>query len=214
MGEPHFRSTHTASAPVIRDSSRRHTGVVALLRRARAKTSIAVTAAIGLVFGGVIADVPARASDEPRDSPQPGFGGSRPVSSPNPAKPGEIRPRTHTVEAGDTLSTIASRYGISTAGLLTANGLSWKTMIFAGQVLHIPQFSSDPYDRSEPEVLSRYRVAAGDSLASIASFYGVQPLALMTANGLGPQSRLVVGQRLVVPNAEIMGEIPAPGASN
>ena len=213
MAEPHFRVTHTASVPIVRDSARRQTGMLAFIRKARTKTSIAVTAAIGLVFGAVAADAPARASDEPRDSPQPGFGGARPVSSPNPAKPGEVRPRTHTVESGDTLSTIAARYGISTAGLLTANGLSWKTMIFAGQVLHIPQFSSDPYDRSEPEVLSRYRVAAGDSLASIASFYGVQPLALMTANGLGAQSRLVVGQRLVIPNADIMGDIPAPGTS-
>lgn len=186
--------------------------MIGFIRKARAKTSIAVTAAIGLVFGAVSAHVPAQAADEPRESPQPGFGGSRPVSSPNPAKPGEIRPRTHTVESGDTLSTIAGRYAISTAGLLTANGLSWKTMIFAGQVLHIPQFSSDPYDRSEPELLSRYRVAAGDSLSSIASFYGVQPQALMSANGLGPQSRLVVGQKLVIPNAEIMGDIPAPGA--
>ena len=84
-------------------------------------------------------------------------------------------------------------------------------MIFAGQVLHIPQFSSDPYDRSEPDVIARYRVAAGDSLASIAHFHGVQPLALMSANGLGPQSRLVVGQRLVIPNAEIMGDLPASG---
>lgn len=208
----HYRSTHTASAPTVRNGSRNSTGVVEIARRVRAKTSVAIAAILGLFFGAVSADAPARAADEPRDSPQPGFGGSRPVSSPNPARPGESRPRTHTVEPGDTLSTIAGRYGVSTAGLLTANGLSWKTMIFAGQVLHIPQFSSDPYDRGEAEALSRYRVAAGDSLASIASFYGVQPLALMTANGLGPQSRLVVGQRLVIPNADVMGDIPAPDA--
>jgi len=183
---------------------------MALLRRAKTTTSIAVAATLGLLFGGAVSGSPALAADEPRDSPQPDFGGSRPVASPNPAKPGEVRPRTHTVIAGDTLSAIAGRYGVSTAGLLTANGLSWKTMIFAGQVLHIPQFSSDPYDRSEPAVLARYRVAAGDSLSSIASFYSVQPIALMSANGLGPQSRLVVGQRLVIPNAEVMGDLPAP----
>jgi LysM repeat protein len=208
----HFRSTHSAATPIIPDSVRAPRGVFSLFRKARTATSLAVAATVGLLFGAGVGASPAAASDEPRDAPQPGFGGSRPVSTPNPAKPGETRPRIHSVAAGDTLSAIAGRYGVSTAGLLTANGLSWKTMIFAGQVLHIPQFSSDPYDRSEPEVLSRYRVAAGDSLASIASFYGVQPVALMTANGLGPQSRLVVGQRLVIPNAEIMGELPAPGA--
>jgi LysM repeat protein len=185
---------------------------MSIFRKARTRTSLAVAATFALIFGTTaISNSPAIGSDDPRETPQPGFGGSRPVATPNPAKPGEVRPRTHTVVAGDTLSAIAGRYGVSTAGLLTANGLSWKTMIFAGQVLHIPQFSSDPYDRSEPEVLSRYRVAAGDSLASIASFYGVQPIALMTANGLGPQSRLVVGQRLVIPNAEVMGDLPAPG---
>lgn len=208
--ERQFRSTHSAATPIVRDSDRAPRGIMALLRRAKTTTSLAVAATVGLLFGGAVGASPALAADEPRESPQPDFGGSRPVTSPNPAKPGEVRPRTHTVVAGDTLSAIAGRYGVSTAGLLTANGLSWKTMIFAGQVLHIPQFSSDPYDRSEPEVLSRYRVAAGDSLASIAAFYGVQPLALMSANGLGPQSRLVVGQRLVIPNAEVMGDLPAP----
>lgn len=212
MVEQHFRSTHSAATPIVRDSVRAPRGLRGILRKARTSTSLAIAATVGLIFGATIADAPARAADEPRDTPQPGFGGARPVATPNPAKPGEVRPRTHTVIAGDTLSSIAGRYGVSTAGLLTANGLSWKTMIFAGQVLHIPQFSSDPYDRSEPEVISRYRVAAGDSLASIASFYGVQPIALMTANGLGPQSRLVVGQRLVIPNADVMGDLPAPGA--
>lgn len=208
--ERQFRSTHSAATPIVRDSDRAPRGILALLRRAKTTTSIAIAATVGLLFGGAVGSSPSLAADEPRESPQPDFGGSRPVASPNPAKPGEVRPRTHTIVAGDTLSAIAGRYGVSTAGLLTANGLSWKTMIFAGQVLHIPQFSSDPYDRSEPEVLSRYRVAAGDSLASIAAFYGVQPLALMSANGLGPHSRLVVGQRLVVPNADVMGDLPAP----
>ena len=210
--ERQFRSTHSAATPIVPDSVRAPRGLMALLRRAKTTSSIAIAAAVGLLFGGAVGSSPALAANEPRETPQPDFGGSRPVATPNPAKPGEVRPRTHSVIAGDTLSAIAARYGVSTAGLLTANGLSWKTMIFAGQVLHIPQFSSDPYDRSEPEVLSRYRVAAGDSLASIAAFYGVQPVALMTANGLGPQSRLVVGQRLVIPNAEVMGDLPAPGA--
>ncbi|NBX23235.1 MAG: LysM peptidoglycan-binding domain-containing protein [Microbacteriaceae bacterium] len=212
VASQHFRATHSAATPIIPDSVRAPRGVMGFFRKARTATSLAVAATVGLLFGAGAGSSPAVAADETRDSPHPGFGGSRPVASPNPAKPGEVRPRIHTVVAGDTLSAIAGRYGVSTAGLLTANGLSWKTMIFAGQVLHIPQYSSDPYDRSEPDVISRYRVAAGDSLASIASFYGVQPVALMTANGLGPQSRLVVGQRLVIPNAEIMGDLPAPGA--
>jgi LysM repeat protein len=46
--------------------------------------------------------------------------------------------RTHTVAAGDTLSGIARRYGVSTADLARANGLTDKHRIRPGQTLTIP----------------------------------------------------------------------------
>lgn len=47
--------------------------------------------------------------------------------------------RTHTVAAGDTLSGIARRYGVSTADLARANGLTDKHRIRPGQTLKIPE---------------------------------------------------------------------------
>jgi 16S rRNA (uracil1498-N3)-methyltransferase len=59
------------------------------------------------------------------------------------------------------------------------------------------------------DTIVRYRVATGDTLEAIARAHGVQPRALMSANGLGASSRLIVGQRLVVPNRQVMSEIAA-----
>ena len=44
---------------------------------------------------------------------------------------------THTVQAGDTLSSIASRYGISTATLMNSNGLTNANVVRLGQKLAI-----------------------------------------------------------------------------
>ena len=42
-------------------------------------------------------------------------------------------PASYVVRAGDTVSGIAARYGISTASVLALNGLGWKSLIFPGQ---------------------------------------------------------------------------------
>jgi LysM repeat protein len=63
-----------------------------------------------------------------------------PESEPEPpAAPAPTPPAgNYTVVSGDTLSSIAARYGISTQELLDANGLSWESTIYPGIVLVIP----------------------------------------------------------------------------
>lgn len=46
---------------------------------------------------------------------------------------------TYTVKKGDTLSTIAKKYGTTTAALAAANGIATPNFIRVGQVLKIPQ---------------------------------------------------------------------------
>jgi LysM repeat protein len=120
-----------------------------------------------------------------------------------------LRADKYTVAAGDTLRSIAQLHGISSAELLAANGLSWKTMMFAGQQLNIPASTSGTESAEVGESITRHNVASGETLEAIARSYGVQPRAIMTANGLDRSSRLVVGQRLVIPDAGLMSSMPA-----
>ena len=113
------------------------------------------------------------------------------------------------VREGDTVAAIAASFAVSSVELLAANGLSWRTLIFAGQRLDIPRTTSGTAEHDRIDTVVRYRVATGDTLEAIARAHGVQPRALMSANGLGTSSRLIVGQRLVVPNRQVMSEIAA-----
>ena len=122
------------------------------------------------------------------------------------------RPARYTVVEGDTLRDVASRFGVSTAELLAANGLSWRTMIAIGQELRLPRESSGSANLEVPTSIRSHRVAAGDTLEAIAREYRVQPRAIISANGLHQTSRLVIGQRLVIPNADVMEALPALGS--
>ncbi|MGA3267932.1 MAG: tetratricopeptide repeat protein [Verrucomicrobiota bacterium] len=70
----------------------------------------------------------AAGSDQPASNPV------RPVKSP----PLTVRPRTHTVESGETAMGIARKYGLKLSALETANPTMDPARIRAGQVLNIP----------------------------------------------------------------------------
>ncbi|NWJ94932.1 MAG: LysM peptidoglycan-binding domain-containing protein [Chloroflexi bacterium] len=62
-----------------------------------------------------------------------------PTATPAPAAPKPAASgSTYTVQHGDSLSAIASRFGVTVDGLVAANSLSSASLIFAGQVLNIP----------------------------------------------------------------------------
>lgn len=127
--------------------------------------------------------------------------------------PAALRSDKYTVVEGDTVRSIAQAHAISSAELLAANGLSWKTMIFAGQQLNIPASSSGTETAEVGESIIRHSVVSGETLEAIARNYNVQPRAIMTANGLDRSSRLVVGQRLVIPDAQLMSSLPAAASA-
>ncbi len=62
-------------------------------------------------------------------------GGSTAPSSGGPSTGGG---QTYTVQRGDTIFSIARRYGVTVGALMQANGLSNPNYIFVGQVLQIP----------------------------------------------------------------------------
>lgn len=104
--------------------------------------------------------------------------------------------QVYTVRAGDTLYSIARRYGITVQQLAAANGISNVNFLSIGQRLIIPGRSTPT---PPPATTTRYTVRAGDTLYSIARRYGVTVQQIVTANRLANANVIRVGQVLVIP---------------
>lgn len=116
-------------------------------------------------------------------------------------------PAAYTVAEGDTVSDIASRYGLSTASVLALNGLSWSSMIFPGQELTLTKDSAAPLPQvSQTKTTNgQYTIVAGDTISGIAGKFGISTISVMSANSLGWSSIIYPGQTLVIP-----GNLSAP----
>ena len=95
---------------------------------------------------------------------------------------------TYVVKSGDSLYSIAKKYGVTVDALKSANGKT-SNLLSIGEVLVIPTTTS---------ATRTYTVKSGDSLWKIASIYGVSVNALKQANGL-TSDLLSIGQILVIP---------------
>ncbi|WP_434056606.1 LysM peptidoglycan-binding domain-containing protein [Antiquaquibacter soli] len=121
-------------------------------------------------------------------------------------------PPTYTVAAGDTVSDIATRFGLSTASVLALNGLSWSSLIFPGQKLTLTNGSAlpaVPQPESPAPSAGRYTIVSGDTISAIADRFGVSTLSLLTANGLGWSSIIYPGQTLAIPGVLDVDEAAA-----
>lgn len=101
----------------------------------------------------------------------------------------------YVVQWGDSLTSIAYRFGVTLQALMAANRLSNPNFIYAGQVLLIPTGAAAP---SYPAA-TYYTVRPGDTLSRIAMLYGTTIWALVQANNLRNPSLIYVGQRLIIP---------------
>jgi len=117
------------------------------------------------------------------------------------AQPAHAQSQIHVVRRGETLSSIAARYGTTTQAIVQANGLRNPNYIYAGQRLAIPGSGSGTASSSGS---GAYTVQRGDTLFSIATRHGTTVAALMQANGLY-SSIIYVGQRLAIPGAGSSG---------
>jgi len=102
------------------------------------------------------------------------------------------------VRKGDTLSTIASRHGITVTQLRTMNGLS-RDAIRTNQTLRVPTSAAATAALVAGTANHLYRIRNGDTLWSIARRYAVSSQELMRANGLRPNSVLRIGNELRIP---------------
>lgn len=113
------------------------------------------------------------------------------------AVPANAVPSNYKVQAGDTVSSVAAKYGLSTASVLALNGLGWKSLIFPGQILKLSKAQAT----SDAGTSRTYTIAAGDTMSSLASRFGVSVASLLRANGLSARSIIYPGQTVDVPAA-------------
>jgi LysM repeat protein len=114
---------------------------------------------------------------------------------------------THTVQSGDTLYGIATRYGTTVEQLRAVNGLT-TNFLAVGQVLQIPTGQAEAAPAPAPEAPAAapaptgpvvHVVQRGEWLWRIARQYNTTPDAIKRANNLVGDT-IYAGQQLVIPN--------------
>lgn len=123
----------------------------------------------------------------------------------------------HRVGSGETLSLIASRYGVSQSQLAEINGLDRPYRLRVGQVLTLPERGGRPaavaQTPKEPPVVTpaakptpptgvvgseRYVVRRGDTLSKIAKKHGLSEESLMDMNNIRNRQFIYEGQVLAL----------------
>ncbi|UCG62005.1 MAG: LysM peptidoglycan-binding domain-containing protein [Candidatus Zixiibacteriota bacterium] len=121
----------------------------------------------------------------------------------------------HKIRRGETVSTIAARYGVSQYAIFEANDLSRRSKIYAGKTLIVPVPLDSDYSGGSRRSRNReytaknsiYVVRSGDTMWDIARAFGTSVDALRRLNYIGRSSRIYVGQKLKIPsNATFLGE--------
>ncbi|MFP4346106.1 MAG: LysM peptidoglycan-binding domain-containing protein [Anaerolineales bacterium] len=110
-------------------------------------------------------------------------------------------PQQYVVKAGDTLYSIASRYGLSVPTLARANNITNPAFIYVGQVLTIPGSGTAPSPQPQPgpgDDLIHY-VQPGENLFRIALKYNYDYYYLARYNNIRNPSVIYVGQPIRIP---------------
>jgi len=110
----------------------------------------------------------------------------------------------HRISRGETVSTIARKYGVSQSAIIQANNMRRPYRIIAGKTLMVPV----PLDRSSGyanvnrtyDLTGKYYIVRpGDNLSNIAGAFGTTPEKIASYNNLTSKHRINVGQKLTIP---------------
>jgi LysM repeat protein len=145
-----------------------------------------------LIYPGQILVIPGPTGVSPSDPVIPDTGAGEQV---------------YTVQPGDSLSRIASRYGSTTAALVQRNPqIADPDLIYPGQIIVIP--ATLPPPGTDPDIIPDtgvgellYTVQRGDTLSEIALRYGISTVNLIQRNAQIANPDLIYpGQLVVIPS--------------
>lgn len=139
-------------------------------------------------------------------------------------KPAKSQPVKYTIQSGDTLTSVAAKYGLTLEELAAANNLSTEARLIRGASLNIPEAgtvkpkvepkadkTTTPAKADKPKTdntpaqgkkfkaVEDYKVQAGDSLHSLAKKYEVSVADLAFNNHLSVNAQLKREQMIKVP---------------
>ncbi|MFH0799458.1 MAG: LysM peptidoglycan-binding domain-containing protein, partial [Pseudomonadota bacterium] len=133
---------------------------------------------------------------------------------------GAVAKKEHMVKHGDTISTIARRYGVTAKQLIAMNDLRPDARLKAGTRLVIRKGKAAPRASEEGGegnsggggvvVKSEYKVKHGDTLATIARRYGITTKQLMALNDIRRERDLRPGMKLVIRQARAASPAGSP----
>ena len=108
----------------------------------------------------------------------------------------------YVVRDGDTLTSIATMFGVSPNTIIGANDIKNGVIHPGDQLIILPITGI------------QHAVLKGETLASLASTYGSDVHDIATYNNLDDSDPLTVGQSIIIPNGELASAAPATAGSN
>lgn len=140
------------------------------------------------------------------------------ASKPSAAAPAPAQPIVHVVRAGEHLTGIAKRYGITIGAIARANRLADPSYLRVGQRLAIPAGETPSAAGTSSVAVAAaplvHVVASGETLSGIAVRYGTTIAAIARANRIADPSYLRVGQHLTIPGITAAASGPGTGMSS
>ena len=101
------------------------------------------------------------------------------------------------VQSGDTLASVASKFGVSPEMLSNLNGIMVGSILTPGEVIVVPnKVLENPYFRE-------YTVKKGDNIYEIAKSNNINPSQLLRLNGLNDTDIIYPGQKIMLPRKDV-----------
>ncbi len=105
----------------------------------------------------------------------------------------------HVVSSGETLSEIASKYGLTYQEIADYNNITDPNYIEVGQTIKIPTVIPSETPTNNSSSNNSHTVSSGETLSEIASRYGLTYQELADYNNIADPNYIEVGQKIKIP---------------